>query len=254
MSKHQIGYTIFGAFTLIYVYGYILNGWSLMYYLSFFVLWFLLVLYGSFFIRSNYHLKAISSIKTNEKVVAITFDDGPTEFTRKVLDLLKQGNHKATFFCVGSRIEDNPELTKQIVEEKHLIGNHTYSHSKHMGFKKNKGIVAELRDTDQLIKQYTGDFPKYFRPPFGVTNPNIMRAIRKTKHIVIGWNIRSLDTVLEDEDKIFSRIKRQVKSGSIILLHDTSDKSIHVLERLLIYLNENNYRSITIDELIKLKS
>src|SRR5690554_4039691 len=178
MSKHQIGYTIFGAFTLIYVYGYILNGWSLMYYLSFFVLWFVLVLYGSFFIRTNYHLKAISSVKTKERVVAITFDDGPSEFTEKVLDLLSVKNHKATFFCVGSRIEEKPDVTTRIVKEEHLIGNHTYTHSKHIGFKNTKGIVEELNQTDQLIKHYTGEFPKYFRPPFGVTNPNIMRAIR----------------------------------------------------------------------------
>jgi peptidoglycan/xylan/chitin deacetylase (PgdA/CDA1 family) len=254
MSKHQIGYTVFGGFTLIYVYGYIVNGWSLLYYISFFVLWFLLILYGSFFIQTNYHLKAISSVKTTKKLVAITFDDGPTEFTDKILDLLRKDNHKATFFCVGNRIEVKPALAKRIVEEEHLIGNHTYSHSKNIGFKNTKGLIEELNHTDQLIKKYTGNFPKYFRPPFGVTNPNTMRAIRKTKHIVVGWSIRSLDTVLENEDKIFLRIKRQVKPGSIILLHDTSEKSILVLERLLIYLNENNYRSITVDELIKLKS
>src|SRR5690554_5195095 len=98
MSKHQIGYTVFGAFTLLYVYGYIVNGWSLLYYISFFVLWFLLVVYGSFFIRSNYHLKAISKVKTQDNFVAITFDDGPTEYTEKVLDLLKKEHHKATFF------------------------------------------------------------------------------------------------------------------------------------------------------------
>lgn len=254
MSKHQIGYTVFGAFTLLYVYGYIVNGWSLLYYISFFVLWFLLVVYGSFFIRSNYHLKAISKVKTQDNFVAITFDDGPTEYTEKVLGLLKKEHHKATFFCVGSRIENNPELTQRIISEHHLIGNHTYSHSKQMGFKSTKGVIEELSQTDQIIKSFTGAFPKYFRPPFGVTNPNIMRAIRKTKHKVIGWNIRSLDTVIEDEEKIFLRIKRQLKPGSIILLHDTSDKSIRVLERLLLYLNEINYRSITVEDLIKLES
>lgn len=254
MSKHQIGYTVFGVFTLVFVYGYIVNGWSLLYYVSFFVIWFLLVLYGSFFIRSNYHLKAISSIKTKEKAVAITFDDGPTEFTNKVLDHLGTQNHKATFFCVGNRIEKRPDILDRIVKDGHLIGNHTYSHSKHIGFKNTKGIIIELIQTDELIKRSTGAYPKYFRPPFGVTNPNIMRAIRKTRHDVIGWNIRSLDTMLEDEDKIFQRIVKQVSPGSIILLHDTSEKSINVLVRLLIYLNENNYRSLTVDELIKLKS
>jgi len=254
MSKHQIGYTVFGAFTLVFVYGYIVNGWSLIYYFTFFLLWFLLVLYGSFFIRTNYHLKAISKVNTHKNIVAITFDDGPTEFTDKVLNLLNKDKHKATFFCVGNRIENLPVTTKRIAEEGHLIGNHTYSHSKQIGFKNTKGLVEELNTTDRLIEEITGRLPVYFRPPFGVTNPNIMRAIRRTKHIVIGWNVRSLDTVLEDEEKILSRIKRQVKPGSIILLHDTSEKSIHVLERLLIYLNDNSYRSVTIDELIKLQS
>jgi peptidoglycan/xylan/chitin deacetylase (PgdA/CDA1 family) len=253
MSKHQIAYTVFGAFTLFYVYGYIVNGWSLFYYISFFVFWFFLILYGSFFIGSNYHLKAVSSVKTKEKVVAITFDDGPTEYTKKVLELLKIQGHKATFFCVGNRIEKSPDVMKMIIDDGHLIGNHTYSHAKSNGFKSTKSIVVELTKADQIIKKYTGAYPKYFRPPFGVTNPNIMRAIRKTNHTVVGWSIRSLDTVMEDEEKIFSRVKRQVKSGSIILLHDTSEKSIHVLERLLIYMNENDYRSLTVDELLKLK-
>lgn len=254
MSKHQIGYTVFGVFTLAFAYGYIVNGWSLMYYVSFFFIWFLLVLYGSFFIRTNYHLQAISSVSIKEKYVAITFDDGPTDFTNKVLDLLDIHGHKATFFCVGNRIESNPEIIKRIVKEGHLVGNHTYSHSKHIGFKNTKGLIGELIQTDELIKNHTGAYPKYFRPPYGVTNPNIMRAIRKTKHEVIGWNIRSLDTMLEDEDKIFNRIIKQLSPGSIILLHDTSEKSINVLVRLLFYLNENNYRSLTVEELINLES
>jgi|SRR5690554_2741494 len=254
MSKHQIGYTIFGAFTLLYAYGYIVNGWSLIYFVIPLVLWLSLVVSGSFFIRFNYHLNAILKVKTKEKVLAITFDDGPTKYTEKILNLLSKEEHKVTFFCVGSRIEEHPDLVRRMHLEGHLIGNHTYSHVQQMGFKSIRKIEEEIIKTDEIIKVHTGDHPSYFRPPFGVTNPNIMRAIRKTNHKVIGWNIRSLDTVIKDEYKVFLRIKKQLKPGSIILLHDTSEQSVHILERLLLCLNEMNYRSVTIDELIKLES
>ena len=253
MSKHQIGYTIFGAFTLIYVFGFITDGWSLLFYFLFFLAWFSLLILGSFVIRINYHVKAISRVQTNEKVVALTFDDGPTEFTTEVLNLLKSYNFKATFFCIGNKIKQHPEILENCFKEGHVIGNHTYSHSNLTGFLSKQKMVEEITQTDEMIESVIGAAPKYFRPPFGVTNPSIMRAVKKTGHTVIGWNIRSLDTVKNQEDKILSRIVKQIRPGSIILLHDTSKKSIHVLERLLNYIVENNFRCITVEELLKLK-
>lgn len=253
MSKHQIGYTTFGAFTLIYVFGFIVYGWSLLFYFLFFLVWVLLVIFGSFVIRMNYHLKAISSVSTKERVVALTFDDGPTEFTEEALDLLKAYNFKAIFFCIGHKINQNSEILIRSFKEGHIIGNHTYSHSNFTGFRGKDKIVVEITQTDEIIESVVGKPTKYFRPPFGVTNPSIMRALKKTGHIVIGWNIRSLDTIKNKEDKILSRIVKQIRPGSIILLHDTSKKSIHVLEHLLNYMVENNFRCITVEELIKLK-
>jgi peptidoglycan/xylan/chitin deacetylase (PgdA/CDA1 family) len=251
MSKHQLGNIVFGVFTLICVYGYLTLDWSLTNLIWVFVAWFLLILYGSFFIQTNYHLKALSKVRTDKKVVAITFDDGPSSFTKEVLDLLDKYNAKATFFCVGKNVEKESALFKSIIEKGHLVGNHTYSHSKDIGFSKTKTVITEIEKTDEVIEKYSGSKPKYFRPPFGVTNPKIARAINKTKHKVIGWNIRSLDTLIHDENKIHNRIIRQIRPGSIILLHDTSEKSVKVLERLLIHLDSISYRSITVDELLK---
>lgn len=254
MSKHQLGYIVFGLFTLIYVFGYLNLGWSLSYFIWGFIAWFLLILYGSFFIQTNYHLKAITKVKTNKKVVAITFDDGPSTYTKEVLDILDKHTAKATFFCVGKNIENESTLFKSIIERGHSVGNHTYSHSKDIGFSWTKTVIAEIEKTDEVIEKYRGSKPKYYRPPFGVTNPRIARAINKTKHEVIGWNIRSLDTLIHDENKIHNRIVRQIQPGSIILLHDTSERSVHVLERLLIHLDSINYRSVTVEELLKEKS
>lgn len=251
MSKHQLGYIVFGLFTLIYVFGYLNLGWSLSYFIWGFVAWFLLILYGSFFIQTNYHLKALTKVKTNKKVVAITFDDGPSSYTKEVLDLLEKYNAKASFFCVGKNVAQEPELLKLIIEKGHLVGNHTYSHSKDIGFSWTKTVKAEIEKTDEVIEKYGGAKPRYYRPPFGVTNPRISRALNKTQHEVIGWNIRSLDTFIHDESKIYNRIIRQIHPGSIILLHDTSERSVKVLERLLIYLDSNNYRSVTVEGLLK---
>ncbi|MEX1192664.1 MAG: polysaccharide deacetylase family protein [Brumimicrobium sp.] len=251
MSKHQLSYILFGLFTLVYVSGFIIYGWSLSYFIWFFIVWFLLIVYGSFIIQTNYHLNAINRVKTDEKKVAITFDDGPSSFTEKVLDILEKHRVKATFFCVGGRIEDNPEVFKSIIEKGHLVGNHTYSHSQRIGFSRTIIVKTEIDQTDHVIKSFTGSKPKFYRPPFGVTNPRIARAIKQTGHTVIGWNIRSLDTFIHDENKIFNRIVRQVKPGSIILLHDTSERSVNVLERLLVYLKTQNYQCVTVEELLK---
>ena len=251
MSKHQLGYIVFGLFTLIYVFGYLNLGWSLSYFIWGLVVWFLLILYGSFFIRTNYHLKALTKVKTDKKIVAITFDDGPSAFTKEVLDLLDNYNAKATFFCVGKNVEKEPEVLKSIIEKEHLVGNHTYSHSKDIGFSWTKTVKNEIEKTDEAIEKFSGVKPTYYRPPFGVTNPRIARALNKTGHVVIGWNIRSL---IHDESKIYNRIIRQIQPGSIILMHDTSERSVKVLERLLIHLNSINYRSVTVEELLKEKS
>lgn len=250
MSKHQIGYCLFFGFSILFWLGYFLYDWSIIIFLIGFIIWLSLLVNGSLFIRLNYHLKAINSVKTDEKKVTITFDDGPTEFTLKALDLLKKHQQKATFFCIGNRVEEKPDLLQKILEEGHSIGNHTYSHSERIGFKSTVQMVEEIEKTQELIQAKTGFKTRLFRPPYGVTNPNIKRAIEHTGHLPIGWNIRSLDTVIKSEEKVLKRITKRLKPGSIILLHDTSDKTINVLEHLLIHLEKNQYKSVTIEDLI----
>lgn len=122
-----------------------------------------------------------------------------------------------------------------------------------MGFKSTKNMVKEIQDNAKLIEEKVGVKDVYFRPPFGVTNPRIRRAVKKLNQTVIGWNIRSFDTVNHDEEMIFKRIKRRISPGSIILLHDTSDKTVNVVRSLLEYLKKEKYKSVTIHELLNLK-
>jgi peptidoglycan/xylan/chitin deacetylase (PgdA/CDA1 family) len=218
-------------------------------------LWFLVVMLGSSFIASNYHVKAYcSNPLETRKNIAITFDDGPTEMTLLVLEVLKKYDAKATFFCIGKNIEKHPEILKRIAEEGHIIGNHSYSHSNFFDFYRKERLTEELQKTDALIQTITGKKPEFFRPPYGVTNPSIRRALEVTKHKVIGWNIRSLDAVIKNEKTIFNRIIKRVSPGGIVLLHDTSMHTVKVLEQLLQFLKKNKYKVVSSEELLNIKA
>ncbi|MDR2222712.1 MAG: polysaccharide deacetylase family protein [Flavobacteriaceae bacterium] len=217
--------------------------------------WIGLLAWGSFDIRQNIFVQAISSSKNEtNKRIAITFDDGPTLFTPHVLALLKSYQAKATFFCIGKQVEQFPHLLQQIHSEGHCIGNHTYTHTHKMGFLSATEVLEEIQLADSAIQKVIGKQPLYFRPPFGVTNPNISKALKQTHYKVIGWNIRSLDTVIAEEERIFERIKKKIKPGAIILLHDTTDKTVAVLALLLDYLKQQGYEMVSINELLNSSS
>lgn len=219
-------------------------------------IWLTLTTIGSFNIKWNYHLNSLNSNpKKTENQIAITFDDGPNlEFTPQVLELLKKYQAKATFFCIGKQVAKHPEILKKIVANNHTIGNHTYSHANNFGFFKTKKVIAELQQTNQIIKQHTNLNLKLYRPAFGVTNPRIKKATKYLKLQSIGWNKRSLDTTTLSEKAILNRITKNLKKGDIILLHDTSSKSIAVLEQLLLFLQQQKMESVTIDTLFNIKA
>jgi len=110
-------------------------------------------------------------------------------------------------------------------------------------------MMEEIERCDEVILKIGEIKTNLYRPPFGVTNPNIAKAIRKTDKKSIGWNVRSLDTVIIDEKKIYKRITKNIKKGRIILMHDTSGKTYNVLVDLLLFLKQKNYSTFTIDNI-----
>jgi peptidoglycan/xylan/chitin deacetylase (PgdA/CDA1 family) len=219
------------------------------------MLWFLIVFWGSAYIGSNYHVKTYcSNPLETEKKIALTFDDGTHEMTVLVLDVLRQYNAKATFFCIGKNIVAHPDILKRIIEEGHAVGNHSYNHSPFFDFYRKKQVIAEIEQTDALIESILGKKPTLFRPPYGVTNPSIRRALAVTRHKTIGWNIRSLDGGTKNEKFIFDRIIKRIKPGGIVLLHDTSIQTVHVLDQLLSFLQKNNYTVVPLEELLNIKA
>lgn len=218
-------------------------------------LWVLVVFIGSSFIGSNYHVKTYcGNPLIKEKKIALTFDDGPNEITPSILNVLQKHNIKATFFCIGKNIETYPDILKSIIEKGHTIGNHTYSHAPFFDFYNKDQVITEIEKTDALIKSVLGKKSTLFRPPYGVTNPSIRKALEVTKHQTIGWNIRSLDGIIKNEKFILNRIIKRIKPGGIVLLHDTSIITVNVSEQLLYFLEKNNYSVIPLEELLNIKA
>lgn len=219
------------------------------------LVWFLMMAMGSFSLSWTFYLKAFTNKKNlKEKKIAITFDDGPNpEFTLKVLDILNHYNAKATFFCIGQNIEKHPEILKAIAEHGHGIGNHSFSHNLMIDFNSTEAWLNEIKQTDNTIYKITGKKTALFRPPFGVTTPKLAKALKVTEHRVIGWNIRSFDTVIKNPKHIAKNITKRIQPGAVILLHDKQTNVLPVLEHLLQFLQKQDYQSATINELLNEK-
>ena len=198
-------------------------------------------------------LPAYTHPQVTKKQIAITFDDGPAPPTLEVLDVLKKFEAKATFFCIGRRIDKYPAIFERIVEEGHTVGNHSYSHSNRFPFFSPKKITEEINTTNVLISKTTGQPSCLFRPPFGVTNPAISRAVKDTRQVVIGWNLRSMDTTTKRYEKVVARIKARLRPGTVLLLHDDRENTAKILEDILHYTQSEGYECVDVKSIFKLK-
>ena len=202
---------------------------------------------------TGFHHPVICHGRTDEKSVSITFDDGPDPVkTLMLLDLLKKHDVQAAFFCIGNKLAGNETLLNKMVDEGHLIGNHSFSHSNWFDLFPTRKMRNELLETDRLIKNITGRSPMFFRPPFGVVNPMVSNALKKMHWQAVCWNIRSLDTVTIDPLKTKGKILGNLKPGAIILLHDHTRFTEHHLDDLLTAIRDAGYRIVALDKLLKM--
>ena len=193
---------------------------------------------------------------TNEKLVAITFDDGPHEvFTPQLLDLLKKYDAKATFFVTGKNALLYPEIIKRQNEEGHEIGNHTFHHytDNHMNASQ---FSMELDQTNDAIVKIIGKKPTLYRPVQGVYNDTIIQTAHKKGLDVImwSWDQDSLDWQNPGASKIVKHVKKGLSPGDIIILHDwnysTVSETVKAMEPILKFLKENDYKCVTVSELM----
>lgn len=221
----------------------------LIYLLPILIIAIIFLVYASYSIQSGIYLKALCRNPKKNKIVALTFDDGPDRGqTPKVLDILKEYNIKTCFFCIGNKIEGNEDIILRIKEEGHLIGNHSLNHFFSFPLYSSQRMKKELSDCGKKIEDITGDKITLFRPPFGITNPTVAKAVKAMGYITIGWSIRSLDTC-KKEEVVLKRIKRGLKPGAVILLHDPLPSSDSLLRKILELIKNNNYTIERIDKL-----
>jgi peptidoglycan/xylan/chitin deacetylase (PgdA/CDA1 family) len=215
----------------------------------------LVLFYGCYYVGSNFFIPIICSLKTDKKIVALSFDDGPVAGnTLEILQTLKENNAEAAFFCIGSRIVDNKAILKQIYDEGHLIGNHTFSHHFWFDMFSAKTMLADMRMMDKAMNSVIGKTPKLFRPPYGVTNPNLKKAIVEGNYIPVGWSMRSMDTVIKDEKKLFNKVISKIKPGAVFLFHDTSNATVAILPAIIKHIHENGYEIIRLDKMLNLQA
>ncbi len=218
-----------------------------------FVVYSLIVFYGCYYIGSNFFIKIICSANTDKKEIAISFDDGPAvNYTPQLLQVLKAENVKATFFCIGNRIAGNENIIKQVQEEGHIIGNHSYSHHFWFDMFSSEKMLADMKQMDSAMTNATGLQPKLFRPPYGVTNPNLKKAIINGNYIPVGWSVRSMDTVIKDEKKLLAKITSGIKPGAVFLFHDTSHTTLQVLPQFIKEVKNRGFHIVPLDKLLHL--
>lgn len=219
------------------------------------VVYVIFILVVSTNVQFNFFVKAYNQNPDfPENAVSLSFDDGPDENTLKILDILDKHNAKAVFFCIGKKIEEHPKIFREILKRGHIVGNHTYSHTRKMGFLSSKTIRNEILECDKVAQEIGGVKMNLFRPPFGIINPKTRRALIQSGHQVIGWNVRPYDAITKSPEVIINRITKKLKKGDLILLHDNMEKTSFILEQLLVILKRRKFAIVRPDKLFNINA
>jgi peptidoglycan/xylan/chitin deacetylase (PgdA/CDA1 family) len=239
------GFLLAGAFRPVHV------GW----YVGMGIVLLIMLIAGSVFIRLGFYIKSYCAGDRKQKWVALSFDDGPdSDYTPVILDLLRQHGIRAAFFVVGEKLEEQEEIIRRMDREGHVIGGHSFSHHFFFDLFSAQRMKNELQQTEQMILKITGKKMKLFRPPYGVTNPVLARVIRKLQYRVIGWSLKSGDTMAIDGQVLLAGLMKKVKSGDLILFHDTKPVLSEVLPSFITFLKSEEYQIVRPDQLLNLEA
>jgi len=207
---------------------------------------------------SNNLAAVVSKGSTSEKIIALSFDDGPhPEYTNQILDLLKQYNIKATFFVLGIHAESFPHIIQREVAEGHEIGNHSYSHV-NMRKSSKKTIKEEFEKTQEKIYSITNIRSKLFRPPYGNYSYEVIEVVANNDSSLVLWTFYqdSKDWSNPGVDVIVNTTLSKIQKGDIILFHDyiykPESNTVEALKEIIPKLIEEGYEFVTISELINL--
>ncbi|GGM18601.1 hypothetical protein GCM10011351_00500 [Paraliobacillus quinghaiensis] len=208
-------------------------------------------------LQQQYPDTLVLSGNETEKKVALTFDDGPDpRFTPQILDVLKENDIKATFFVMGARAEAYPDIVKRIIDEGHIIGNHTYWHPNLVEQADVTTLVNELKKTEDTLANLIDYQTKLFRAPYGFLYNELVEKLKDLSYSVVGWSVDSLDWQEQAPEIITYNVLNNIHPGAIILMHDGAawegdrTNTIKSLRQIIPAIKEQGMEFVTVPELV----
>ena len=235
-----------------------------------------LIVWGVLDLRLNMFARCVYRANGATNQIALTFDDGPDPIsTPLVLQALRGSGAKATFFVVGRKVERYPDVIRQIASEGHSLAVHSYGHELNYAFLSPAFVARDIARCQQLIEQCGVPCSNFFRPPVGQASPRTALGIERAQVRCVGWSVRGGDGVRRRTiEQCLARVSRGLKGGAIVLLHDAwqgraleddprainaraqgtilehCPAGVGALPQLLQMLGEQQYRCVTLDELL----
>ena len=188
-------------------------------------------------------------IDPNLPMVALTFDDGPSKHTDRLLDIFAQYGGKGTFFLIGNIIDNRPDTARRITQEGHEIAGHSWDH-RQMTKLTQDVITDQITHTRAKILEVTGVDTTLLRPPYGSYNETVQKVCTELGIVMVNWCVDTLDWDHKDPDKIYDAIFDTIKDGNIILCHDLYGTTVDAMERVIPALVEKGYQLVTVSELL----
>jgi peptidoglycan/xylan/chitin deacetylase (PgdA/CDA1 family) len=203
--------------------------------------------------RPNTNIIRIQSVRTyldpEKPMVALTFDDGPSQYTERIVALLDKYNCRATFCVLGNRVKPQIERARAIAAQGSEIVGHSWDHKNLTSLSKKK-IRLELSKTNDAIESVTGVRPAMYRPPYGANNKKLLKVSKKQRLALLTWSVDTIDWKLLDAKKVFKRVRRDAGNDKIILLHDIYETTADAMGRVIPWLEDQGYELVTVSELL----
>ena len=214
--------------------------------------------YQSMAPTGQWYGRTFTGLKPGARQLGLTYDDGPNDpHTLRLLEVLARHNVKATFFVIGRYLKQRPDIARELVRAGHIVGNHTFSHP-NLIFASARQTRMQLRDCEQALTDAVGEHSRLFRPPFGGRRPGTLKIARALGLEPVMWNVTAWDWKGKTTEYVEQKVRRQIRGGDVILLHDGShaafgadrSQTIVATDRLITQYKSEGYEFVTIPEMM----
>jgi len=214
--------------------------------------------YQSMAPSGQWYGRTFTRLPRSSKKLALTYDDGPNDpHTLRLMEVLAKHNVRATFFTIGRYVQQKPQIVQDLVKAGHVVGNHTYTHP-NLAFQSATQVGVQLRMCQDILSDVIGAPPKLFRPPYGGRRPSVLRIAREMGLEPVMWSITCYDWKATSPEQIERHVKRQLRGGDVILLHDGGHVEMGVdrahtvvaTDRLITNYKAEGYEFVTVPEML----